>query len=46
MYVFGRRLSLFRLCLSDYGITPVDDITNGITWVVFWLLLLLLLLCD
>ena len=21
----------FRLCDSDFGITPVDDITNGIT---------------
>jgi len=30
MYVFGCRLSLFRLCDS-----PVDDITNGITWAVF-----------
>jgi len=31
VYVFGCRLSLFRLCGSDFGITPVDDITNGIT---------------
>jgi hypothetical protein len=31
MYVFGCRLSLFRLCDNDFGITPVDDITNGIT---------------
>ena len=22
---------LFRLCGSDFGITPVDDITNGTT---------------
>jgi len=55
MYLFGRRLSPFRLCGSDFGITPVDDITNGITWAVFcfhiahisfassWNLLLLLL---
>jgi hypothetical protein len=28
-------LSLFRLCDSDFGITPVDDFTNGITWAVF-----------
>ena len=35
MYVFGCRLSHFRLCGSDFGITPVDDITNGITWAVF-----------
>jgi hypothetical protein len=43
---------LFRLCGSDFGITPVD-ITNGITWAVLLpystyfirqLLLLLLLL--
>jgi hypothetical protein len=31
MYVFGCRLRLFRLCDSDYGITPVVDITNEIT---------------
>jgi len=35
MYVLGCRLSLFRLCNSDFVITAVDDITNGITWVVF-----------
>jgi hypothetical protein len=35
MYVFKCRLSLFRLCDSDFGITPVDDVTNGITWTVF-----------
>ena len=32
IYVFGCRLSLVRLCDSDFGITPVDDITIGITW--------------
>ena len=26
---------LFRFCGSDFGIIPVDDITNGITWAVF-----------
>jgi hypothetical protein len=26
---------LFRVCGSDFGITAVDDITNGITWAVF-----------
>jgi hypothetical protein len=31
MYVFGCRLSLFRLCDNDIGITAVDVITNGIT---------------
>ena len=35
MYVFGCRLSLFRLCDSDFGITPVDDITIGITCTAF-----------
>jgi hypothetical protein len=25
MYVFGCKLSLFGLCDSDFGITPVDD---------------------
>jgi len=35
MYVFGCKLSLFRLCGSDFGITPVDDITIGITCVAF-----------
>jgi hypothetical protein len=29
MYVFGRKISLFRLCDSDFGITPEDDITIG-----------------
>jgi len=31
VYVFGCKLSLVRLCDSDFGITPVDDITIGIT---------------
>jgi len=35
MYEFGCRLSLLRLCDSDFGITAVDDITNKITWAVF-----------
>jgi hypothetical protein len=35
MYVFGCKLSLFRLCDSDFGITAVDDITIGITCTVF-----------
>jgi len=30
MYVFGCKLSLVRLCDSDFGITPIDDITIGI----------------
>jgi hypothetical protein len=36
MYVLGCRLSLFRLCGSDFGVTPVDDITNGMTWSIFY----------
>jgi hypothetical protein len=35
IYVFGCRLSLFRLCDSDFRITPIDDITSGITCTVF-----------
>jgi hypothetical protein len=35
IYVFGCRSSLFRLCDSDFGITPVDDITIRITCTVF-----------
>jgi hypothetical protein len=37
IYVFGCRLSIFRLCDRDFGITRVDVITVRIT-----LLLLLL----
>ena len=51
IYVFGCRLSLVRLCDSEFGITPVGDITIGITCVAFCfhieiLLLLLLLLLS
>jgi uncharacterized membrane protein YgcG len=35
IYVFGCKLSLFGLCDSDLGITPVGDITIGITCTVF-----------
>ena len=35
IYVLGRRLSLVRLCDSDFGITAVDDITFGITCAAF-----------
>jgi len=35
MYVLGRKLSLVRLCDSDFGINPVDDITIGITCAAF-----------
>ena len=32
---WGWRLSVVRLCDSDFGITPVDDITIGITCAAF-----------
>ena len=35
IYVLGCRLSLVRLCDSDFGITPVDDITVGTTCAAF-----------
>jgi len=35
IYVFGSKLSLVRLCDSDFGITPVDDIIIGITYAAF-----------
>jgi len=35
MYVLGCRLSLVRLCDSDFRITPVDDIIIGITFAAF-----------
>ena len=35
IYVFVCKLSLVRLCDSDFGITPVDDITIGITCAAF-----------
>jgi len=31
----GCKLSLVRLCDSDFGITPVDDITVGVTCAAF-----------
>ena len=36
IYVFGCKLSLVRLCDSDFGITPVDDISIGITCAAFY----------
>jgi len=35
IYVFRCKLSPVRLCDSDFGITPVDDITIGITCAAF-----------
>ena len=37
VYVFGCRLSLVRICDSDFGITPVDYITIGISCAAFCL---------
>ena len=34
IYVLGCRLSVVRLCDSDFGITPVDDITIGIIIII------------
>ena len=36
VYVFGCKLSLVRFCYSDFGITPVDDITIGIACAAFF----------
>ena len=36
IYVLGCRLSLVTLCDSGFGITPVDDITIGITCAAFF----------
>ena len=33
--MFGCKLSLVRLCDSNFGITPVDDINVGITCAAF-----------
>ena len=35
LYVFRCKLSLVRLCDSDFGITPIDGITIGITCAAF-----------
>ena len=35
IYVLGCKLSLVRLCDSDFGITPVGDVTIGITCAAF-----------
>ena len=35
IYVFGCRLNLVGLCDSDFGITPLDDITIGINCAAF-----------
>ena len=35
VYVFGCRLSPVRLCDSDFGIIPVDDISIGMTRAAF-----------
>jgi len=35
VYALGCKLSVVRHCDSDFGITPVDDITVGITCAAF-----------
>jgi len=35
IYVLGCKLSVVRLCDSDFGIPAVDDITIGITCAAF-----------
>jgi len=35
IHVLGCRLSVVRLCDSNFGIIPVDDITIGITCAAF-----------
>jgi hypothetical protein len=34
-YALGCKLSRFRFCDNDFGITPVDNITIGITFAAF-----------
>jgi len=36
IYVLGCRLSVVRLCDSDCGIIPVDDITNSTYFIRVW----------
>ena len=36
IYVFGCKLRLVRLCDSDFGINPIDDITIGITCAYYY----------
>ena len=44
VYVFGCSLSLFRLCDSDFGITPVDDITIGTTCVIIIIIIIIIII--
>ena len=43
VYMYWGASCLVRLCDSDFGITPVDDITIGITCAAICLLLFLFL---
>jgi hypothetical protein len=36
IYVFGCRLSLFRLCDTDFGIIPVAEIAIGTTYFYYY----------
>jgi len=44
VYMYSGAICLVRLCDSDFGITPVYDITIGITFAAFCFHILLLLL--
>jgi len=46
MCVLGCKLSRVRLCDSDFGITPVDDITIGITCAAFCLLFIIIIIIN
>jgi hypothetical protein len=44
IYVFVCKLSLFRLCRSDFGITPVDDIFSYIFIILYYIILYYIIL--
>jgi hypothetical protein len=44
IYVFGCRLSLFKLCDSDFGIIPVAEITKIIIIIAVVIITILLLI--
>jgi hypothetical protein len=46
VYIFGCNLSLFRLCDSEFGITPIDIIIVIIIVVVVVDLSILLSICQ
>jgi len=46
IYVLGCKLSVVRLCDSDFGITPVDHITVGITCAVIIIIITIIILSE